>query len=119
MTSESLRGENIINGWAIVNRLDYLAFLDDDEMSDDDRDLWADEIEELRDIRAMVENLEDIDSSLISEDYWEEYTRNEANEAFDLEKTGADVYFAYDQYADDLRADYSIVKFGDDTYYYS
>lgn len=118
MASESLRGENILYDYSVSERLDYLAFLDEDDMSDDDRDLWADEIDELRDLRALVAAVGPEFGSLMSEDYWQEYARNEADETFDLEKTGAYKYFDYDSYADDLQTDYSLVKFGDTTYYY-
>lgn len=118
MASESLRGENILHDSSVSDRLDYLAFLDEDNMSDDDRDLWADEIEELKDLTALVAAVGLEFGSLISEDYWKEYASEDADDSFDLQKTGAWKYFDYEEYADDLQTDYSLVKFGDTTYYY-
>ena len=116
--SESLRNEDLITDWQVEERIDYLSFLDDDDMSDADRDNWADEIEELKDLRALTDAIGTEFGSLISEDYWKKYAIQNADELFDLDKTRAQDYFDYDSYADDLQTDYSQVQFGETTYYY-
>lgn len=118
--SENLYNEDIISENAIADRLDYLAFLDNDDMSDeDDREFWVDEIEELAELKALVEAVgADHYGGLISEDYWKEYAQNDAEEMFDLNKSGAYKYFDYDTYADDLQTNYSLVEFHGKTYYY-
>lgn len=120
MSSESLYHEDTISDSQVSDRIDYLAWLEDDELSSEaDRMTWADEIEELKDLRALVAAIGDEFGTLISEDYWSEYATQEADESFDLARSGAYKYFSYEQYADDLQTDYSQVKFGEDTYYYA
>lgn len=120
MPSNSLTGENMISGDQISNRLDDLAFLDEDDMSQNDRDLWADELAEYGALKAVVWALGDDwrDAYLISENYWDTYAHEYADETFDLAATGVCAYFDYDTFAEDLLTNYSQVKFGDTTYYY-
>lgn len=117
--SESLRYEATISDSQVSDRIDYLAFLDDPESSHEGREFWEDEIEELKELRELVKDIGSEFGTIISEGFWETYAAQEADESFDLEKSGAYKYFNYDSYADDLQTDYSQVKFGDDTYYYA
>lgn len=117
--SNSLYHEDMITDTQVSDRLDYLAFLDDAEVTDSDRDMWADEIGELKDLRELVAAIGLEFGTLISDDYWEKYAAQDADDSFDLEKSGAYKYFNYNGYADDLQTDYSQVQFGEDTYYYA
>lgn len=117
MASESLRDKEIIQDSEITDRIDYLEFLEDDDLSDADRDLWADEIVELAALRKLRE-VSDEFGGLISEDAWNEYAVTDAEDKYDLKKSGADMYFDFDQYADDLQTDFSSVEFLGTTYYY-
>jgi hypothetical protein len=115
---DSLRDENIISDSQVTDRIDYLAFLDDDDMSESDRELWADEIEELKALRQLVEAIGDEFGAMISDDHWKKYAGDDANDKWDLDKTGIASYFDYDQYASDLQTDFSSVEFLGTTYYY-
>ena len=115
--SHDIYDKDIISDSDISDRLDYLAFLDDDDLSEDDRFFWTDEIEELAELKALVAAVGDDTGGLISDRYWDEYAAEDANDKFDLVKTGADSYFNYASYASDLQTDYSIVEFHGMTYY--
>lgn len=115
--SESLYSEDIISDDQIAARIEYLEFLDSDweEMTEAQRDMWEDDREELHELRAL--DTGDI-GGLVNENYWSTYAEMDAEESFDLNKSGAYKYFDYDAYADDLMTDYSQVTFHGDTYYY-
>jgi antirestriction protein len=116
--SENLYDKDIISDMDIENRLAWLVFLDDtSDMTDDDREFWTVEIEELAELKALVEAVGTEHGGLISESYWETYATNEADDLFGLEKSGAYKWFDYDSYADDLQTDYSQVEFHGTTYY--
>jgi hypothetical protein len=117
--TESLYNEDIISDGAIAGRLDYLDFLDDtSDLSEDDREFWEDEIEELAELKTLVAAVGSDTGGLISEHYWPNYAAQDAEDAFDLNKTGAYKYFDYDSYADDLQTEFSQVEFHGTTYYY-
>lgn len=117
--SETLRDKDIIGDEEIQERIDYLTWLEDDELaSEADRFTWADEMEELKALRELQKATGGESGGLISDDYWTTCARQDANDHFDLEKSGADVYFDYASYADDLRSEYSQAEFLGMTYYY-
>lgn len=115
--SASLYGKDIISATDVSDRLDYLEFLDDD-MFDDERELWAGEIEELAELKALVEAVGTDHGGLVSESYWDTYAADDADELFDLRNTGARQYFDYDAFAEDMQTDYSQVEFHGTNYYY-
>lgn len=116
--SQDLYGSDIISDDAISARLDYLAFLDPSDMSEDDREFWADEIAELAELKALVAVVGAEHGGLISEHYWSNYAAADANETYDLEKTGANRYFDYASFENDLLTEFSSVEFHGTTYYY-
>jgi hypothetical protein len=114
----SLRDQDIISDSDITDSIAYLEFLDSNVLDDHDRDLWADEIEELAALRELLTATGGETHGLISEDYWKQYAAENASDTFDLKTSGAGAYFDYDQYADDLQTDYTSVQFLGMTYYY-
>lgn len=118
--TQSLYSQDIINESEITERIEYLEFLDADweGMTESEREVWEDDREELADLRNIVADLGEDMTSLVSEGYWSKYAEEDADDSFDLMKTGAYAWFDYDSYADDLQSDYTGYKFGDDTYYH-
>lgn len=108
-------GEEFIESDDVTERIEYLLFLDDE--TPDTLDAWADEVEELRLLRELTDGLPE-GATLICETAWKEYTAQDAEDLYGIEKHGIAAYFDYAQYADDVQTDYSQVQFGDYTYYY-
>ncbi len=111
--------ENIINTRDIDIRIDYLAFLDDPDLSPEDKDLWEDEITELANLRELWSDLsENRDVQLIRESYFGDYAREFADEIYGLDGNGASAYFDYEKFADEYQSDFSSIEFDGVTYYH-
>lgn len=112
-----------INTRDIVNRISYLEFLDDPDLSDDDKELWADEIEELPKLRALESQI-DLTSgeTLIRDSEFEAYAAEWADEVYNVKNlVEGDLSefftFDYEKWADDLQSDYTDVTFDGVTYW--
>jgi hypothetical protein len=56
--------------------------------------------------------------TLISDSYWKQYADEYADDRFDLNKTGASIYFEYAQFAVDYQGEFSELVFDGVTYWY-
>lgn len=111
-------GDDIIEGWAIVDRIDYLARFEEDA-DEENPILDEDEVEELRMLRELMEEIRE-DAFLICESYFEEYARQLAE---DIGAIGGETQWPatcidWEQAADDLKMGFTSVEFGEYTYYY-
>lgn len=111
-------GDDIIAGWAIVDRIDYLARFEEDA-DEENPILDEDEVEELRMLRELMEEIRE-DAFLICESYFEEYAREFAE---DIGAIGGETQWPatcidWEQAADDLKMGFTSVEFGEYTYYY-
>ena len=108
----------------VQQRIWYLEFLDDPETfeSPEDRDLWADEIDELAQLRELVSELpgEANDGyTLVRETAFEDYARQYAEDigAISSDATWPAQCIDWEQAADELRMDFTPVQFNGVTYY--
>lgn len=122
---------NVLQRHEIVAFLDYYDGLkadmepgahDDDYCcwGPDDYDWTRDQLdgydEEVVDqLRQMVNDSRD--DSWVSEDYWEEYASQYADDVFGLEGTGITPYFDYSAFAADYKQDYTEYEYDGKSYY--
>lgn len=115
-------GENVINTREAIARIGYLTLLEEETWSEMlDQESWAEEIEELAQLRKLVEEVgEEAQSGvrLILDSYWKQHADSDANELFDLNETGAAEYFDYKKFARMYQMDYTSVEFGGYTYWF-
>jgi hypothetical protein len=113
-------GTDVISTCEIADRIEYLQFLDNDDI---DAEFWADEAEELGKLRAVMADVfgsgaDDESVTLVSDSYWKLYADEYADEVYGLDKSGAGAYFDYQQFASDYRSDFSQLDFDGVTYWY-
>jgi hypothetical protein len=113
-------GTDLIDTREIADRIEYLQFLDNDDI---DPEFWEDEIEELAKLRQVMTDVfgsgaDDDSVTLISDSYWKRYADEYADEVFSLDDTGAAQYFEYSRFADDYQSDFSELVFDGVTYWY-
>lgn len=112
-------GADFINTRDVLERIEYLTFLDD--VAGDEAEEWADEVEELKRLRKLVAEVgEEAENGvgLILDSYWKQYADNDADEFFGLDGTGASAYFDYEKFAREYQTDFTPVEFDGWTYWF-
>lgn len=118
--------EDMIDSRDIIARIDYLAFLDDghddDETPEQFQDLWQDELAELKLLRKLAEDGEELSdwqdgAALIRESYFEVYAQVLAEDLGEVRPTGWPYkHIDWEAAAASLRQDYREVDFDGVTY---
>lgn len=115
-------GTDLIYTSEIADRIEYLEFLD--TMSGEEALAeWEDEARELAQLRQVMTDVfgssaDDESVTLISDSYWKRYADEYADEIYDLNKSGANIYFEYGQFAVDYQGEFSELVFDGVTYWY-